>query len=117
MYIAKVREFKVTAWNTFITDHPDLYVVQACLEKTSPRKFWSISEQFPDLVCYLHAQVRLIGSLGLNGGISWLKNTEGALSFIYKQGNETLSHFLFVCSSFRRPFDSFQANLVSKKKG
>ena len=35
----KSREFEANAWDTFITDHPDLNVVQACLEKTSPRKF------------------------------------------------------------------------------
>ena len=104
----------VYAWDTFITDHPDLYNVQACLKNTSPRKFWSISEQFPDLVCCFHTQLRLMGSLGLNGGILWFKNTEGTLCFICKQENETLSNFLFVCTSFRRHFDSLWANLVSK---
>ena len=29
----KIREFEANAWDTFITDHPDLYVVQACLER------------------------------------------------------------------------------------
>ena len=76
----KIREFEANAWDTFITNHPDLYIAQACLENTS-RKFWSISEQFPDLVCCLHTQVRLMGRLGLNGGILWLKNTEGTLLF------------------------------------
>ena len=65
----KIREFEANAWDTFITDHPDLYIAQACLENKSPRKFWSISEQLRDLVCCLHTQVRLMGSLGLNGGI------------------------------------------------
>ena len=55
-----------------------------------------------------------MGSLGLNGGIYWLKNTEGTLCFICKQDNGTLSHFLFVCTSFRRHFDSLWANLVNK---
>ena len=55
-----------------------------------------------------------MGSLGLDGGIPWLKNTEGTLCFICKQENEALSHFLFVCISFRRHFDSLWANLVSK---
>ena len=72
----KIREFEANAWDTFITDHPDLCIAQACLGNTSPRKFCFISEQFPDLVCCLHTQVRLMGSLGLNGGIPWLKNTE-----------------------------------------
>ena len=35
-----------------------------------------------------------MGSLGLNGGIPWLRNTKGTLCFICKQENETLSHFL-----------------------
>ena len=111
---SKIRELKANAWDTFITDHPDLYVAQACLEKASPRKFWSISEQFPDLVCCLHTQVRLMGSLGLNGRILWLKNTEGTLCFICNWENETPSHFLFVSASFRRYFDSLWASLVSK---
>ena len=102
----KIREFEANAWDTFITDHPDLYIAQACLENTSLRKFWSICEQFPDLVCCLHTQVRLMGSLGLNEGIPLLKNTEGILCLICKQGNETLSHFLSVCTSFCRHFDS-----------
>ena len=55
-----------------------------------------------------------MGSLGLNGRIPWLRNTEGTLCFICKQDNETLSHFLFVCTSFRRHFDSLWANLISK---
>ena len=110
----KIREFEANAWDTFITDHPDLYIAHDCLVNTPPRKFCSISEQFPDLVCCLHTQVRLMGSLGLNGGIPWLRNTEGTLCFIYKQENETLSHFLFVCTSFRRHLDSLWANLVSK---
>ena len=56
----------------------------------------------------------MMGSFGLNGGIPWLRNTEGTLCFICKQENEKLSHFLFVCTSFRRHFDSLWANLVSK---
>ena len=43
-----------------------------------------------------------------------LEFTEGTLCFICKQDNETLSHFLFVCTSFRRHFDSLWANLISK---
>ena len=81
----KIRKFEANAWDTFITDHRDLYIAHDCLVNTPPRKFWYISEQFPDLVCCLHTQVRLMGSLGLNGGIPWLRNTEGTLCFICKQ--------------------------------
>ena len=83
---------------------------------TSQVLVYLFCEQFPDLVCCLHTQVRLMGSLGLNEGIPWLKNTEGILCLICKQGNETLSHFLSVCTSFCRHFDSLWADLVSKIK-
>ena len=96
-----------------ITDHPDLYIAHDCLVNTPPRKFWSISEQFPDLVYCLHTQISLMGSLVLNGGIPWLRNTAGTLCFICKQENETLRHFLFVCTSFRGHFGSIWTNLVS----
>ena len=85
----KIREFEANAWNMFIADHPDLHIAHDCLVNTPPHKFWSISEQFSDLVCCLHTQVRLMGSLGLNGGIPWLRNTEGTLvSF----ANKTMKH-------------------------
>ena len=110
----RIREFEANEWDTFITDHSDLYIVHDCPVNTPPRKLWSISEQFPDLVCCLHTHVRLMGSLGLYGGIPWLRNTEGTLCFICKHENETLNHFPFVCTSFRRHFNSLWANLVSK---
>ena len=106
----------INAWDAFISDHPELYIAQACLDNISPYTFWSISEQFPDLVCRLHTQVRLMGNFGLNGGIPWLKNTEGSLCFICKQETETLSHFLFECANFREHFDSLWANLTLKLK-
>ena len=31
---SKIREFEANAWNTFITDHPDLYVARACPDET-----------------------------------------------------------------------------------
>ena len=107
----KIGGFEADAWDTFIIDISERYVAQACLDKTSPHKFWSIAEPFPDLVCCLYAQVRLMGILGLNGGIPWLKSTEGSLCFISTQ---KLKHFLFVCISFCRYFDFLWANLASK---
>ena len=85
----KIREFEANAWDTFISDHPDLCIAHDCLVNIPPRKFWSISEQFPDLVCCLHTQVTLMGSLGLNGGIPWLRSTEGTLCLICKKEDET----------------------------
>ena len=104
----KIRECEANGWDTFITDHPDRYNAQLA----SFGLF--LNSYLINLVCCLHTQVRLMGSLGLNGGIPWLQTTEGTLCFICKQENETLSHFLFVCTCFRRHFDSIWANLISK---
>ena len=41
-----------------------------------------------------------MGSLELNGGIPWLKTIESSLCFICKQEKGTLSHFLFVSTTF-----------------
>ena len=112
--IAKFENLKLTRGIRLLLTTQNLHTAHDYLVNTPPRKLWSISEQFPDLVCCLHTQVRLMGNLGLNGGIPWLRNTEGTLCFICRQDNETLSHFPFDCTSFRRHFDSLWANLISK---
>ena len=71
-----------------------MQIALACLENVSPQKFWSISEQHPDLVSRLHIQTRLMGNFGLNGGIPWLSNTDGAACFLCKVDIETVNHFL-----------------------
>ena len=65
----KTNELEEKAWNDFVYGHPNMQIAQACLENVSPQKFWSISEQHPDLVSCLHIQTRLMGNFGLNGGI------------------------------------------------
>ena len=49
----------------FCKAHPDMCVAQACFENMSSR----------------HMQVKHIGNFGLNGSVSWLKDTEGTLWF------------------------------------
>ena len=70
---------------------------QACLENVSPSKFWYLADLYPDLVSRLHIQFRLMGNLCLNGGISWLFNTEGSLCFICKENTETVYHHIIEC--------------------
>ena len=68
----------------FVYGHSNMQIAQACLENVSPRKFWSINEQHPDLVSRLHIQTRLTGNFGLNGGIPGFCNTDGAICFLCK---------------------------------
>ena len=83
-----------------------MHVAQECLANVSPEQFWSIADNYPDLVECLHVQIRLAGNFGLNGGVPWLSNTEDALCFICKENVENVNHFLLECREFRNNFDS-----------
>ena len=110
----KIREFEEKAWNDFVYDHPNMKIARSCFENVSPHKFCSISKQHPDLVSHLHIQTRLMGNFGLNAGIPWLYNTDGAVCFLCKVDIETVSHFFVDCPNFREHFDSLWANLPIK---
>ena len=55
-----------------------------------------------------------MGNFGLNGGIPWLCNTDGAICFLCKVDIETVGHFLLDCPNIRENFDSQWANLTAK---
>ena len=57
--------------------HPDIRITQACSENMPPIDFSSLADEHPELVTGMHSQVRLMVNFGLNGSISWLKDTEG----------------------------------------
>ena len=62
----KIREFEENAWIDFVQTHPSFKFARTCLDNASPHKFWSISDQYPDLVCRLHIQIRLMGNFGFS---------------------------------------------------
>ena len=88
-----------------------MQVAQACLYNVSLHQFWSIANNFPELVSLPHA-IRLMGNCSFNGGIPWLSNTDGAHCFFFcKESIKDVSHFLFDCSEFRDDFESVWVNL------
>ena len=110
----KVCDFEGHAWDSFCESHPNMRVVQSCLENVSPFLFWSLANQFPDLVSRMHVQVRLMGNLGLNGSLPWLQNTDGAICFICKEDIESVTHFFLDYSYFRNIFESLGDKLKIK---
>ena len=62
------REYHLVS---FCIHHSALQSAQVCLENVSPHQFWSIANNFPDLVSRLHVQIRLMGNFGLNGGMEF----------------------------------------------
>ena len=110
----KIREFEENAWIDFVQKHPSLKFARTCLDNVSPHKFWTISDQYPDLVCRLHVQIRLMGNFGFSAELPWASKADDALCFICKEFNDNLYHFFFDCPYFRDNFDSLWSNLVIK---
>ena len=83
----KIQVFEGDAWSKFCNSHPDMHVVQSCFENMSIQQFWSIADEYLDLVTrlQLYTQAMLMGNFGLNASVPWLKDTEGALCFISKE--------------------------------
>ena len=102
----KIFDFERHAWDSFCEIHPDMRVAHSCLENVLPFCFWSLANQFPDLVNRFHIQVRLMSNFGLSGCIPWLQNTDGAICLICKEEIENVTHFLLDYSYFRNNFDS-----------
>ena len=113
----KIKDYEEYAWLSFVSDNPNFQIARSCLANLSPEKFLAITAEYPDLVCRLHVQIRMMGWLGLNGGIPWLLNTDGALCFVCKSDIETLNHFLFNnCPAFRQNFEILWSSLNHKIK-
>ena len=110
----KIRVFENDAWLQFCDNHPDIHIIQTCFENISPPDFWSLADEYPDLVTRLHTQARLMGNFGLNGSVPWLKDTEGALCFICKEDVENTYHSFLDCPQFKDNSDSVWRNLQLK---
>ena len=54
----KIRQFEVNTWKNFVIAHPSYKLSETCLDLVSPQMFWSISNQYPDLVTRLHVQIK-----------------------------------------------------------
>ena len=135
---AKIREFEVNTWKNFVITHPSYKLAETCLDLVSPQMFWSISNQYPDLVTCLHVQIRLLVILvSVHGQLellnlfvlfvkklkmtyiifflfAWTIRAVESLCFVCKEVKNDLHHFLFVCPYFHNNFDSRWSNLDVK---
>ena len=92
----------------------DSWFSETCLDLVSPQMFWSISNQYPDLVTRLHVQIRLMGKFGFSACVPWTIRADESLCFVCKEAKDDLFHFLFACPYFRKNFDSLWSNLDRK---
>ena len=50
----RIQAFENDAWLQFCDNHPDMHIIQTCFENISPTDFWSLADEYPDLVTRLH---------------------------------------------------------------
>ena len=110
----KIRKFEVNRWKNFVIAHPSYKLAETCLNLVSLQMFWSISNQYPDLVTRLHVQIRLMGNFGFSACVPWRIRAEESLCFVCKEAKDDLYHLLFDCSYFHKNFDSLWSNLDVK---
>ena len=110
----KIRQLEENTWKNFVIAHPSHKLVETCLDLVSPQIFWSISNQYPELVTRLHVQIRLMGNFGFSACVPWTVRADESLCFVCKEAKDDLYHFLFDCSYFRKSFDSLWPNLDVK---
>ena len=75
----KIREFEVNTWKNFAIVHPSYKLAKTCLDLVSPQMFWSISNQYPDVVTRLHVQIRLMGNFGFSACVPWTIRADESL--------------------------------------
>ena len=90
----KIREFEVNTWKNFVITHPSYKLAETCLDLVSPQMFWSISNQYPDLVTRLHIQIRLMGNFGFSACVPWTIRADESLCFVCKEAKKT-TYFIF----------------------
>ena len=83
-------------------------------KRLSQQNFGHYLPFFPDLVPKFRAQVRLIGSFGLQCSVLWLKDSSEALCPLCKAKVEVNIHSFFECNSLTNERDTFWAKLFKK---
>ena len=57
----RIKDYEENAWLSFVSDHPNFQIARSCLANLSPETFRAITAEYPDLVCRLHVQIRMMG--------------------------------------------------------
>ena len=92
----KIREFEENTWKNFVIAHPSYKLAETCLDCVSLQMFWSIFDQYPDLVTRLHVQIRLMDNLDFSACVSWVIRAEESLFVLFVNKLKTTYIILFL---------------------
>ena len=91
-----------------------MHVAQTCSENMPSQQFWSIADEYLDLITRLHTQVRLMGNFGPNASVPWLRIPKAHFALFVRRISKNSNHFLLDCPQFKENFDSIWRNLDPK---
>ena len=90
-------------WTEFAISHES---VSAFAEVTF-ETFWSITSEYPDLFPKRNLQLRLMGNLGLQSGVPWLRIESEDKCLLCHTEKENMIHFVLRCPYFFNDWKSF----------
>ena len=101
------RVKKMCAWTEFAISHESVSKNVSAFADVTFETVWSITSEYPDLVPKRNLQLRLMGNLGLQSGIPWLriKSEDKCLSCGIEK--EDMIHFPLRCPYFFNDQKSF----------
>ena len=89
------------------TNHQEVCLNVSAFGEVTFESFWSITSEYPDMVRKQNLQLRLMGNLGLQSGVPWLRiNSEGKC-LLYSIEKEDMIHFALHGLYFFNDWTSF----------
>ena len=84
----------------FVIAHPSYKLAETCLDLVFPQTFWSISDQYPDLVTGLHVQIRLMGNFGFSACVPWTIRTDESLCCCFFVKKLKTTYIIFFLTAY-----------------
>ena len=94
-------------WTEFAISHESVSKNVSAFVEVTFETFWSITSEYPDLVPKRNLQLRLMGNLGLQSGVPWLRIKGEDKCLLCHIEKEDMIHFALRCPYFVNDWKSF----------
>ena len=94
-------------WTEFAISHESVSKNVSAFAEVTFETFWSITSEYPDLVPKRNLQLRLMGNLGLQSGIPWLRIKSEDKCLLCSIEKEDMIHLALRCPYFFNDWKSF----------
>ena len=94
-------------WTEFAISHESVSKNASAFAEVTFETFCSITSQYPDLVSKRNLQFQLMGNLGLQSGVPWLRIKSDDKFLLCSIEKENMIHFALRCPYFFNDWKSF----------